>query len=379
MLYSKLHAGLSSFLGEISVDMLIIGGGIIGMLTARELRLAGAEVTVIERVNTGRESSWAGGGIISPLYPWRYDPSITHLAAWSQAHYRQLSETLAEETGIDPEWTKSGLLLLSPAEEKAAHEWGERFGNRVEIIDRQELSDCEPALAKPAESAIWMSEVAQVRNPRLVRALRKNIEQLGVPIIEHNRVRKIVFEKDRVSGVLTGAEKLAVKRLVICAGAWTGQLLSGILNPPQIEPVLGQMILFRARPGLVSRITLEQDRYIIPRRDGRVLFGSTLEYTGFEKRTTVSVRDKLHDIAVSRFPVLKPFPIEHHWAGLRPFSPKGIPYLGQHPIVEGLYVNAGHFRNGVVLGPASARLIADIILGRRPIVSPDPYGFAVER
>ncbi len=361
------------------MDMLIIGGGIIGMLTARELRLAGAEVTVIERVNTGREASWAGGGIVSPLYPWRYDPSVNLLAAWSQTHYRQISETLAGETGIDPEWTRSGLLQLSPDEEQTAHEWSEAWGNPVEIIDRQGVSQCEPALANPAESAIWMPDVAQVRNPRLVRALRQHIEQLGVHIIEQNRVQEIIIDRERVSGVLTDTGKLAVKSLVICTGAWTGQLLSGILTPPKVEPVLGQMILLRAIPGLISCITLEHDRYIIPRRDGRVLFGSTLEHTGFEKRTTVSVRDELHGIAISRFPVLQPFPIEHHWAGLRPFSPKGIPYIGQHPDIEGLYINAGHFRNGVVLGPASARLLADIILGRAPIVSPDPYGFAAER
>ena len=359
--------------------MLIIGGGIIGMLTARELRLAGADVRVIERVNTGREASWAGGGIVSPLYPWRYDTSVTLLAAWSQAHYRQISETLAEKTGIDPEWTKSGLLHLSPDEEQTAHAWGEACGYPVEIIDRQELSDCEPALANPAESAIWMPEVAQVRNPRLVRALRQHIEQLGVRIIEQNQVREIIFEKDRVSGVETDTGNLAVNNLIICAGAWTGQLLSEILTPPKIEPVLGQMILLRTRPGLISRITLEQDRYIIPRRDGRVLFGSTLEHTGFEKRTTVSVRDELHEIAVSRFPTLRSFPIEHHWAGLRPFSPKGIPYIGQHPDIAGLYINAGHFRNGVVLGPASARLLTDIILRHEPIVSPDPYGFKALR
>lgn len=361
------------------MDVLIIGGGIIGMLTARELKLAGAEVTIVERKGTGRESSWAGGGIVSPLYPWRFDPAVTLLASWGQAHYRQLSETLAGKTGIDPEWTRNGLLMLSPDEEPAAREWGKQCGNVVEIIDRQALSGYEPALANPAESAIRMPEIAQVRNPRLVRALRRHIEQLGVRISEQNAVREIMTERDRVSGVLTDTGKFAAELLVVCAGAWTGKLLSGIVPAPKIEPVLGQMILFRTRPGLISRITLEQDRYIIPRRDGRVLFGSTLEHTGFEKRTTEVVREELHGIAVSRFPALEPFPVEHHWAGLRPSSPEGIPYIGPHPAIEGLYINAGHFRNGVVLGPASARLMADLILERDPIVSPEPYGLEAER
>jgi glycine oxidase len=139
------------------------------------------------------------------------------------------------------------------------------------------------------------------------------------------------------------------------------------------------MILFLARPGQINHITLCQDRYVIPRRDGHVLLGSTLERTGFVKATTAEAKEELYRTAVEMFPILKRTPIEDHWAGLRPGSPSGIPYIGAYPGIEGLYLNAGHFRNGVVTGPASARLAADLMLGRVPIADPAPYALDAER
>jgi glycine oxidase len=149
--------------------------------------------------------------------------------------------------------------------------------------------------------------------------------------------------------------------------------------PADVHPVRGQMLLFKTKPGLIKRMVLEENRYVIPRRDGRVLFGSTIEEAGFDKSTTEQARTELSAIARERFPVLKDYPIEHHWAGLRPGSPAGVPYICRHPELENLYINAGHFRNGVVLGPASARLAADLIIGRKPVVDPVPYGLTAAR
>ena len=126
-------------------------------------------------------------------------------------------------------------------------------------------------------------------------------------------------------------------------------------------------------------MVLEANRYVIPRRDGRTLFGSTIEEVGFVKRTTEAAREELYEIATRRFPVLADYPVERHWAGLRPSSPAGVPYIGPHPQVGGLFVNAGQFRNGIVLGPASARLAADLVLGRAPIVDPAAYAWTAAR
>ncbi len=349
------------------------------MLTARELRLSGAGVTLIDRQQTGRESSWAGGGIVSPLYPWRYTASVTTLAQWSQENYQVLAETLASDTGIDPEWTQNGLLIVSQDEEKQAAEWAEHTGNRIEIIDSEQVHYGEPEMHRPPESAILMPNVAQVRNPRLVKALRQDIEQRGVDIREGTQVMEIQSRKGYVTSVVTNQGTLQADSIIVCAGAWSRELLSGFASAPDVKPVCGQMIIFKTPPNLINRITLEQDRYIIPRRDGYTLFGSSLEHTGFNKQITEEVKRELYTIATSRFPALEQFSIAHHWAGLRPGSPRGIPYIGQHPEVEGLYINAGHYRNGVVLGPASARLMADTVLGRTPIIVPEPYSLTAQR
>jgi len=359
--------------------IVIIGGGAIGMLTALELARAGVGVTLFDRQETGRESSWAGGGIVSPLFPWRYLDAVTHLASWSQAAYPDLCGELAAATGIDPELTVNGMLVTAPDEADAALAWAETHRRRVERVDAPTFATLEPRAARPVEGALWMPDVAQVRNPRMVRALRRRLDQLGVAIRTDDAVERLVIEGDRCRGVVSRSGRQPAEQVIVCAGAWSRELLGTSPHPPEIHPKRGQMLLFAAEPGTISRIVLEGSRYVIPRRDGRTLFGSTIEDAGFVKQTTDAARDELYAIATERFPVLKDYPIEAHWAGLRPSSPAGVPYIGRHPEVEGLFVNAGHFRNGIVLGPASARLAADLVLGRPPVVEPAPYGWTAAR
>jgi glycine oxidase len=362
----------------IMTDCLVIGGGIIGMLTARELNAAGMNVTLLEQKQTGQESSWAGGGIISPLYPWRYPPSVTTLARWSQKVYAKLSEELTAASGIDPEYTPNGLLIIDPEDSDKAVAWSQAHKQNLRLIDRYETAECEPALQVDSQQAVWMPDVAQIRNPRLTQALHGAISG-RVEIHQHSKVTGLLVQNGRIRGVKTEARHFEADRVIICAGAWSGDLLQHIETPPSIEPVLGQMIVFKHQPGRISRITLHQNRYVIPRRDGRVLVGSTLEHRGFDKTTTQQAKAELKAYALNHFPELKQSEIEHHWAGLRPGSPNGIPYIGEIPGVSGLYLNAGHFRNGVVLGPASCRLIADIILERAPIIPAAPYDLRADR
>ncbi|MCU7829886.1 MAG: glycine oxidase ThiO [Candidatus Thiodiazotropha sp. (ex Myrtea sp. 'scaly one' KF741663)] len=359
-------------------EIFVIGGGLIGMLTARELAMAGKQVTLLEQNRVGRESSWAGGGIISPLYPWRYDPSITALASWGQHYYPELMAALYRESDIDPEYTRNGLLIVEPEDNEQALTWGKATQQSLTNLEKTAIGDCEPALTTTANKAIWMPEVAQVRNPRLVKAAYGAIEK-RVEIRENCRVSKLLARDGRIQGLETDSGNIATKQVIVCAGAWTGDLLKDFVTRPEIEPVLGQMILFRSQPGVISRIVLHQDRYVIPRRDGRVLVGSTLEHRGFDKTTTQAAKEALKDYALAHFPLLREAKIEHHWAGLRPGSPSGIPYIGPVPGIEGLYLNAGHFRNGVVLGPASARLMSDLVLGREPILPSTPYALDAHR
>lgn len=351
-------------------DVVIVGGGLIGMLTARELRLSGLNVTLLERGRTGQEASWAGGGILSPLYPWRYPDGVTALAAWSQAQYERLCQDLWQASGVDPEWTPSGLLMLGIGEETEARHWAKHWRAALEVVDTWP-EQWEGAGA----TGLWMPKVAQVRPPRLVRALRQNLEQLGVEIREGVEATGFIIRNRTVAGVVTGAGPVATERVIVAGGAWSGRILAGIGVHLLVEPVRGQMILFRGRPGLLSRMIMGRGYYLIPRRDGHILVGSTMEYTGFDKSTTAEASKELREAAYTLVPSLEPFSVVDQWAGLRPGSPKGIPYVGEHPAIKGLYINAGHFRNGVVTGPASARLLGDILLGREPILDSAPYIF----
>jgi glycine oxidase len=359
-------------------DILVIGGGVIGLMTAYELAASGAAVTLVEMGDTGQQASWAGGGILSPLYPWRFAGAVTALAGWSQQVYPALCTELFETTGIDPEYSTSGLMVLDTEDHREALAWAAAADAKLETLTRAQITEKEPGLVTDVREALWLADIGQVRNPRLTKALRTAIEP-RVAIREREEVLELKVQDGRVHGVRTTRGEVRAERVVVCTGAWTAELLAKLGHKPDIRPVRGQMILFSAKPGQIRHLTLYRERYVIPRRDGRVLIGSTLEEAGFDKRTTAEAKEELYRLATGLFPLLKRSPIEDHWAGLRPGSPSGIPYIGPYPNAEGLYVNAGHFRNGLVTGPASARLLADLLLGREPILPPSPYGLEAPR
>ncbi len=354
-------------------ECIVIGGGLIGLLTAYELSSAGIQVRILERGLVGRESSWAGGGILSPLHPWLTRDDLVPMVDWSQTRYPEFARELYDQTDIDPEWTRSGLLVLVPEDMGLIEDWACRTGRQYQTLSGTEIRETEPYLAPDLNKGVLLPEVAQIRNPRLLKALVAGLEKRGVSIQEHSEIREIDSSRSGEISIVTREETLTAECVVVASGAWSGRLLKMAGIDVHVEPVRGQMLLFKSDPGLLKSILIRGDRYMIPRRDGHILMGSTVEYEGYDKSTTLDVAETLAAEAAKLLPHIASLHPEAHWAGLRPGTDDGIPKIGPVPGVEGLFVNVGHLRNGVLLAPASARLLADQILGRAPIIDPTPY------
>ena len=354
-------------------DILIVGAGVAGLMTAIELAQAGVKSQLFDTGRAGMESSWAGGGILSPIYPWLYPDAVNDLTQWSTQHYPEYLTQLFNETSIDPEWLTSGhLILQTDLNTPAITQWASKFSIQLQQLDQQQLHEIEPTLSPEFSHGLWLPEIGQVRNPRFVQALKAYAEKLGVSIYENTEVSGILHDDQQVTGIKSKTDRITADRVLITAGAWSGSFKTGS-SQLDIQPVKGQMIQFQTPPGSIKRITLHEGRYVIPRKDGKVLTGSTLEHCGFDKSTDEQTRQELHDVATSIYPVLGNAAVINHWSGLRPGNERQIPYIGQHPEINGLYFNTGHYRNGIVTGLASARLAADLITDKPPILSPEPY------
>lgn len=355
------------------MSVLVVGGGVIGLLTALELATA-SEVVLVERSHVGREASWAGGGIVSPLYPWRYSAAVTALAHWSQDFYPNLGEKLLKATGIDPEVHTTGLYWLDLDDETEALNWASREGRPLHAMEMMQVHKQVPSLGAGFERAVHMPRVANIRNPRLAQSLRAALLALpNVTLREQAGIDSFIIEEEKVVGVRIGQEELRADRVVLCAGAWSGEVLATLGLSLPVEPVKGQMILYKCEPDFLPSMVLAKGRYAIPRRDGHILVGSTLEHEGFDKTPTEAALESLRASAIEMLPALAEAEVVGHWAGLRPGSPDGIPFIGPVPGFDGLWLNCGHYRNGLVLAPASCRLLTDLMLGREPIVDPAPY------
>lgn len=321
-------------------DCLIIGGGIIGMMTAKTLSDEGFEVILLDKQQLGRAASWAAGGIISPLYPWRCDEKTLDLSFKSQSLYPQICAKLRENVGIDPEYRQTGLMMIDEFDSKTAQKWLKSHNIKPTINSK----------------GAFFKDLAQIRTPRLLRALQAYLISKNVKIIDNSEVLDLVFEGDKVLGVKTNKSTIYADMTVVCAGAWSK--FGGL---EQIYPVKGQMIALKTKPDTVPYIILENERYLIPRKDGVLLVGSTLEEVGFNTDTDSKSAASLHNFAIRHFPSIQGAKITHHWAGLRPASRSGKVILGRSEKYRQLLFNTGHFRYGLTMAPASAAEITTII------------------
>lgn len=366
-----------------AADVVVVGGGAIGCAIAWELTRRGAAVTVVERGTPGRGATWAAGGMLSPLPESRETGAFLTLALASLDRFPALAGAIREATGIDVQHRDDGKLLVAfdGAEAEAlaeAYRWQRAAGFDVEWLeDGAAVRSLEPALSAAAVAGMYVVRDHQVDNRRLGRALWLAAAGAGVRFRLGDPVAAIRVGGGVVNGVeLVGGERLDAGAVVIAAGSWSARI-GGLPRPLPIFPVRGQMVAVETVPPALRRVVRTRRCYLIPRSDGRLIVGATAERAGFRTRPTAAGIRSLLSAALEVLPDLGEAPIVETWAGLRPGTPDELPILGPDPEVKGLYYATGHYRNGILLAPITATLLAEAILGEPATLPLEP--FAVDR
>src|SRR6266404_6440110 len=344
-----------------TADVIIIGGGVIGLTIARALAQRGVrEVTLIERGRPGAEASWAAAGILAPPVEVDRQDDFFQLACASRDLYPEFAASLKEETGVDAELDTTGTVCLGftpedEAELRHRYEWQQGEGFDVEWLTDDQARRLEPCISDRVLCALRFPRDCQIENRRLISALVRANEELGVQLVTGLSVKALRIENGKVYGVEMPDGFVDAPIVVVAAGVW-----SSLINIPglpgfEIEPVRGQMLCFETHPRIARHVIYGPRGYLVPRQDGRVLAGSTVEHVGFDKSVTNEGRDAIRSMALEIAPRIAALPMIDSWAGLRPRAKDGLPVLGSSAAVAGLFFATGHYRNGILLAPITGK------------------------
>ncbi len=364
-----------------SESVAIVGAGLIGTAIAYELAKRGAAVTVFDRAEPARAASWAGAGMLAPFSEELPDRALLELCRASLAAYPAFVDELRTRTGLDPHLLPYGTLHVA-LDAAALHRFDAlaavyaRNGGEVTVLDRAQTLEREAAVARTVRGSLFIANEAQVDNRRLGRALVAGCTALGV---RFEQTTDLALETDarRVRGLRSTRGFVPAATVVNAAGAWAGAI-EGVPAEARVPvfPVAGEMLALAVPHAFVRSLIWHGHTYLVPRDDGRLLIGATVIDRGFDNRVTAAGLRSLLDAALLAAPALGNFAVVETWAGLRPATPDKRPYLGATPL-EGYYVAAGHYRNGILLTPITARAIADLVLAGQTEIPLD--GFALAR
>ncbi|HSP64294.1 MAG TPA: glycine oxidase ThiO [Pyrinomonadaceae bacterium] len=359
-----------SFTPRATADVVIVGGGVIGLAIARALRQRGVrDVMLIERGQIGLEASWAAGGILGPQVEADRVDDFFQLACASRDMYPAFANALRAESGVDVELDMTGTLYLAFTQEEESvlrhrYDWQTTGGLGVELLSADEARALEPCISAKVRGALRFPNDIQVENRKLVEALAIASEKLGVRLVSDCEVRTVRVEQGKVRALETSRGVVSAPIFVLAAGAWTSLISSPDASLPAIEmePVRGQMLCFKSDPPIARHVIYSSRGYLVPRRDGRVLAGSTAERVGFERSVTGEGMNAIKSMALEIAPVIGSLPLVSSWAGFRPCAADGLPVLGPCEGIKGLFYATGHYRNGILLAPITGELIAKAII-----------------
>jgi glycine oxidase len=327
-------------------------------------------IVLLERGELGKEASWAAGGILAPQVEAHCADEFFELACTSRDMYPAFAGSLKEETGIDVELDQTGTLNVAFDEQEERElrrifSWQRTHSLRVEWLSSEDVRALEPNLSPEVRCALRFPDDWQVENRKLVQALIKSNEKLGVNLNPNCEVSAVQIEDGRVACVETSRGSISTRTVIVAAGAWSSRIaiLREASTAIDVEPVRGQMLCFNPQDTFVRHVIYSSRGYVVPRRDGRLLAGSTSERAGFDKSVTEDGIKSIKSMAFEIAPGLASAPLVDAWAGFRPHAPDDLPVIGADPEVEGLFYATGHYRNGILLAPVTARMIADGIIG----------------
>lgn len=363
---------------ECRMQVAIIGCGISGLLSALELLEQGCSIVLFDQQQAGKGASWAGGGILSPMYPWRYADEVNDLAQYGKALYQNWNEKLKPITQIDFEIHDSGLLIFDEDDFNVGLNYAKQKHQPMQAcqrLNRTELIQVNPHIAKTFQNALHFPQISNIRNPRLLKSIIAYLKQHPkVQFHENVWIDHFEIKQQKIDFIRAqNGKKFHADHYVIATGAWSKHWSEQLKFNIPVTPVQGQMLLFKTPEQWLPSMCMNQVMYLIPRQDGHVLCGSSMDHVGFEHRASVKTQQDIYKASIAMVPELQHFPIVKHWAGLRPSSPTGIPYIGQMPELDNLWGNFGHFRNGLCMAPASARLLRQLMLNQKTLVNAEAY------
>lgn len=356
-------------------DVIVVGGGIVGLAAARRLAEQGARVLVVESTRIGAGASAAAAGKLGPPGE-RADSRLLPIALRARDRHLELAPALEHETGMALGLSEKGSIEVAFTEEdeetlRARLAWQGARGLSVQPLTAEEVREAEPNLSGHVRSGLYLAEDRRIDNALLVQALAASAVSKGAAILAGRPVTGLAVTAGRVGGVRAGNETLRAPAVINAMGAWAA-LLGGDPWPPAVEPVRGQMIAFDLAPPLLRHVITSPRGYLVPRAGGRLLAGSTAERAGFDESVTAGGMRYVLDVALEIAPMLADQRVSDAWARLRPGTPDGLPLIGPGAL-PGLWHACGLFRNGILLGPLVGETVADLVLGRPSAIDLSPF------